>query len=127
MAAHAGNSQVAGPSDRPDPEQLLDRHESDSDSVSDGGSSGEGETPVRRRQPTLEGLLLTFWFPLPTTLNCPHLRCSAKFRVKLWTSAKQSVSRHIRDMHEEAESTESTLCGVVSDQETLYREVLQAI
>jgi len=85
---------VAGPSNRPD------RDESDSDSVSDGGSSGEGETPARRRPPTIEGLHLKFWYPLHTTIKCPHDRSSAQSRVKLWTSAKQSVSRCIRDLHE---------------------------
>ncbi|KAL5238206.1 hypothetical protein ACI65C_005616 [Semiaphis heraclei] len=104
MAAHTGSSQVAGPSNHADPELSLDRGESDSDSMSNCDSSGESETPVPRRQPTLDGRALTFWFPLPSTICCPHDRCSAKFRVKLWTSGKQSVVRHVRDLHEEADS-----------------------
>ncbi|CAI6347369.1 unnamed protein product [Macrosiphum euphorbiae] len=105
MADHAGNSQVAGPSNRAIPESPLDSDESDSDSVSDCGSSGGSVTPVPRKQPSLVNRTLTFWFPLPTTISCPHDGCPAKFRVKLWTSAKQSVVRHIRDLHEEADST----------------------
>ncbi|KAL4104399.1 hypothetical protein QTP88_019700 [Uroleucon formosanum] len=69
---------MADPSNRADPESPLDRDESDSDSVSECGSSGGSVTPVPRKQPALVGRTLT---------------------------AKQSVVRHIRDLHEEADST----------------------
>ncbi|XP_060845386.1 uncharacterized protein LOC132924968 [Rhopalosiphum padi] len=103
MADHTGSSQVAGPSNRADPVPPLDRDPSDSDSVSDCGST-VGNI-ARRRQPKLEGRTLTMWFPLPATVECPYDDCHARFRVKVWTSAKQSIVRHIRDLHTVAEST----------------------
>ncbi|KAE9528866.1 hypothetical protein AGLY_012441 [Aphis glycines] len=117
MADHTGSSQVAGPSNRVNPEPLLDRDDSDSDSLSDCGSSVEGiaHFPTKRRQPALEGCTLTIWYPLPTTVNRPHDDCSARFKAKLWTSAKQSVVRHIRDLHDAVEGTEVRCvgCGIV--------------
>jgi len=82
---------------------IPDLEESDSDSVSDGGSSGESVAPVPRRQITLVVRDLTVWFPLPATIECPHDGCPAKFLVRLWTSAKQSIVRHLRDFHEGAD------------------------
>jgi hypothetical protein len=82
MADHTGNSQVAGQS-----------------------THVPNETDIKRRQPTLDGPRLTFWYPPPTTVQCSHNQCSAKFRAKVWTSAKQSITRHLGDLHDEAEST----------------------
>ncbi|XP_060879164.1 uncharacterized protein LOC132951368 [Metopolophium dirhodum] len=114
MADHTGSSQVAGPSLRADPVPPPDRDESDSDSVSDRGSTADGPI-VSRRQPALEGHTLVFWLPLPTTVECPHADCSAKFRAKVWTSAKQSITRHLRELHAEAEDTSVRCvgCGIV--------------
>jgi len=103
MADHTGSSQVADPSIWADPEPPLDRDKSVSDLISNYGSSEDLPT-IRRRQPTFENRTLTIWFPLPTTVQCPHADCSAKFLVKVWTRAKQSIVRHLRDLHVEAEA-----------------------
>lgn len=55
--------------------------------------------PVKRRQPSLSVEGLKIWFPLPVTVNCPADDCSAKFRVTVWTSAKQSIARHVKELH----------------------------
>ncbi|KAE9528631.1 hypothetical protein AGLY_012206 [Aphis glycines] len=56
-------------------------------------------TTVVRKQPQLNGDTLIYFFPPSATITCPHVDCSAKFRAEVWTSAKQSLGRHLLSMH----------------------------
>ncbi|CAI6355656.1 unnamed protein product [Macrosiphum euphorbiae] len=127
--AHTGSSQVAGPSSRQDAtttgtpsrlpvpstttqrrratsQQSADPHTSSSITTSTPTrrvtaptSTATTTSPTARRQPVLSDLELQFFFPAPQTLKCPVEGCSAQFRAEAWTAAKQSVTRHVRSMH----------------------------
>ncbi|XP_050420253.1 uncharacterized protein LOC126833140 [Adelges cooleyi] len=72
--------------------------------------TSSGAVTVQRRQPTLEGEALTVWYPTRSCITCPIPGCAGSFSAAVWTQSKQSLMRHLREMHDLVGLTTSVVC-----------------